>query len=522
MNTSNPQAPQSKPLDYVSLLETNHLMKTSGDQFYWLCVTRTVQGSKLFPVSAYILLSYLNAFYRWPTLLKKIEARLKAEEIADRSRLMGIKTQSTMVGACMPAFYLLGREWLISMGLLRPQDAIEDVMYVMDFWKRYQLSWHRNDGHLTNSDFSHRAQILPDRQLEVFKADMLPCQPGDALHEAAHAFLATASQYGFLVSCESRISLANTGPYRIDDQHEMLVRDFMDLSENSLPWLDGVAADVPHNNYTVVMSVKDCHFNIVDDWGSFESTPEFTADKLTGIGLYTTDALTDGFQPLGMASAEDLTRKLTELTAILKDAMNKLWTRMAGWSRDQLVDAGLLMYSSIIKDLAHVAGVYEVEDWLEIDPRAERFRTLMNDEVANALLTELVGTVSLPSQQTSPFGMMRYNNGPRQFYTPLPLSVLAGEDYIPSVGEPQRGTSHLDPKIDRYRTSRGMLTLAEYNRLARAHVPAECDDRWRFLCETWIKYNAQSGEANELYKLAQRTSRTMVGRGTGERKTEAR
>lgn len=504
---------QHKQPDYVELLEANNLMHTVGDEFYWLCVTRTVQGSKLFPVSAYILFSYLNAFYRWPSLLRKIETRMKAEEIADRARNMGIKIQNSMMGSCLPAFYLLGREWLITMGLLRPQDALDDVLYVLGFWKRYQLAWHRNDGHLTNSDFGHRAQILPDRRLEVFKADLFPCAPGEALHSAAHAFMATASQYGFLVSCESRISLTNSGPYRIDDQHEMLVRDFMDLGENSLPWLDGVAADVPHNNYTVVMSVKDCHFHLVDDWGSFESTPEFTADKLAGIGLYTSDPLSDGFEPLGMGSAEELTRTLNELTVTMKEATNRLWMRMAGWTRDQLLDAGALVYFAIIKDLAHVAGVFEVEDWLEIDPRAERFRPLLNDEFGNAALGELVGSLTMPSQQTSPFGMMRHNDGPRQAFTPLPLSVLSGEDYVPSIGPIQRGRSNLEPKRDCYRTSRGRLTLAEYNNLAQQNVPAECEERYRFLCETWVKYNAQSPLADELYKVAQRGSRTQANRG---------
>ena len=71
---------------YVQLLETNNLMQNCGDETYWLCLTRTVQESKLFPVSPYILLSYLNAFYRYPGLLRKIEAQLSAEEIADRSR----------------------------------------------------------------------------------------------------------------------------------------------------------------------------------------------------------------------------------------------------------------------------------------------------------------------------------------------------------------------------------------------------------------------------------------------------
>ena len=63
---------------YVQLLEANNLMQSVGDETYWLCVTRTVQGSKLFPVSAYILLSYLNAFYRYPTLLRKIEEKMTA------------------------------------------------------------------------------------------------------------------------------------------------------------------------------------------------------------------------------------------------------------------------------------------------------------------------------------------------------------------------------------------------------------------------------------------------------------
>ena len=265
------------------------------------------------------------------------------------------------------------------------------------------------------------------------------------------------------------------------------------------------------------MSVKDCHFHLVDDWGSFESTPEFTADKLAGIGLYTSDPLTEGHVPLGMGSAEELTRTFNQLTAVIKDATRKLWMRMADWNRDQLLDAGALAYFSIVKDLAHVAGVFEVEDWLEIDPRAERFRPLLNDEFANSALGELVGSLTLPSQQTSPFGMMRHNDGARRGLTPLPLSVLAGEDYVPTIGPIQKGSSKLDPKVDRYRTSRGQLTLAKYNELAQQHVPEACGDRYRFLCETWVKYNAHTPLANELYKLEQRTSRTMTGCGvTGE------
>lgn len=500
---------------YAQLLETNNLMQNCGDETYWLCLTRTVQESKLFPVSPYILLSYLNAFYRYPELLRKIERQMPAEEIADRGRTMGIKIQNSPLGWAMPCFYLLGREWLITMGFIRPEDAAEDVVYVLDFWKRFSLSWHRNDGHITNREYGHRAQILPDRRLEVFKSDIYWCEDGDELHEAAQAFMATASQYGFLVSCESRISLTNSGPYRLDAKHELLVRDFQDLAECSLPWLDGVAANVPYNNLTVTMAVKDCHFSLVDDWGSFESRPEFSSDKLAGVGLYTSDPLSDGFVPIGMDSREDLIGTFRELNAILKDATNQLWMRMAGWSRDQLLDAGALTYFAVCKDLAHVAGTFEVEDWLEIDPRAERFRPLLNDEYSNAFLGELVAGLTLPNQQISPFAMMQHSDRATRLFTSIPYAILAGEDYAPTVGPILRGSSNLDPKVDRYQTSKGVLTLADYNREARGAAPESCDDRYRFLCETWVKYNGETPLADELYRVEQRRSRTLKDSGIG-------
>lgn len=512
MNQSNPQgaARNSKPITYAQLLETNNLMQHVADQSYWLCLTRTVQESKLFPVSSYIVYSYLNAFYRYPELLRKIEAQMPAEDLADRARQMGVKIQAPHVAWCMPAFYLLGREMLISYGMIRPQDAVEDVIDVLDFWKRFQLSWHRNNGHRSAAEAGQRAQILPDRTVEAFKAGMYEITPGDELHEAAHAFMATASQYGFLVSCESRMSLANSGPYRVDADHEMLVRDFMDMSESSLPWLDGVASEVPFNNFTVSMLVKDCHFHLVDDWGSFESEPAFTSEKLVGIGLYVSDGLSEGHVPLGMNSREELIETFRTLNQTLKDAMEKLWLLMAEWTREQLLEAGSLVYFACVKDLAHVAGVFEVEDWLEVDPRAERFRTLFNDEYGNLLLAELVGTLGLPNHQRSPAVMAPLSDRPVGLLTPLPLSILDGEDYVGSSGPIQKGTTLLAPKQDRYRTTQGLLTLEEYNRRAREFVPAECEDRMRFLCETWVKYHPDDPRAEELYALVRKPSLSLA------------
>ena len=64
----------------------------------------------------------------------------------------------------------------------------------------------------------------------------------------------------------------------------MLVRDCFDLAEGDYPWMDGIAPEIPHNNLTIPVIMKDTHFNIVDDWGCFEATPPTTTPTSSRSG----------------------------------------------------------------------------------------------------------------------------------------------------------------------------------------------------------------------------------------------
>ena len=500
-------------IDYVRVLEANNAIQTIGDDTYWLCVTRTVQESKLFPVPSYMLLSYLCCFYRYPELLRKVEARMPAEEIGDRARAMGGKL-GNLSGWGLPTFYLLGREMLINFGLLAPADAAEDVAYVMDFWRRFKLAQQREDGHLNAREFGQRVQALPERRIQRFHAELQPCAPGSRLNTAAQTFLATISQYGFLVSCESRCALNNSGPYKLGDDREMIIREFSDLAEGDYPWLDGVAGDIPFSNLTVAMEATGCHFYLMDDWGSFESRPEFTAEKLTGVGLYTSDALSEGYVPVGMDSAETLAATFEDLTEKIRAATVALWKRMAGWSRDEMMDAGALVYFSLCKDVAHVAGVYDVNDWMTIDPRADRFRALFNDEFGRDFLGEMVGLVSLPSQQLNAYAMMQHNNNPVRYISQIPHDVVRRQGDAPVLAPIGPGVSHLPDKQDLYTTTAGRLTLADYNARAAAFRPAQMADDYRFISDTTVKYAPDDPAVQALYRLEQAGS-PLDGRGAG-------
>jgi hypothetical protein len=158
-------------LDYVRLLEANKAIQTIEDDTYWPCVTRTVQESKLFPVPSYMLLSYRNCFYLYPELLRKTESRMYAEEIGDRARAVAGKF-GNLPGWGLPTFFLLGREILINMGMLRADDAAEDVAYVMDFWRRFKLAQQREDGHLNAREVGQRVQLLHGKGSGLSRAEV--------------------------------------------------------------------------------------------------------------------------------------------------------------------------------------------------------------------------------------------------------------------------------------------------------------------------------------------------------------
>lgn len=498
-------------LTYTQLLEDNAWLRKSGDSFFFQCTTRTVQESKLFPVNPYIALSYYNAWYRWPELIRKISASMSPEEIGDRAREVSSYVNTVSLSAGVN-FYLGGRQFLIDMGLLNPTDALDDIHDVLDFTRRVNLSYHRQTGHVLNSDNSNRGQVLPERTLQVFEGDAIGCVPGDRLHKAVAGFLAAASQYAFLKNCECRLGIHNSGPYKVGD-NEMLVRDFVDLAEGDYPWLDGVASEIEHNNLTMPVIMKDTHFSIVDDWGSFEATPSYDHDNVVAVGLYSSDYLSEGYIPVHMDNASDLADYLDLLREQMADTTSQLWKRMAGWSRDQMIDAGSLVYYGIIKDLAHFAGVYEQDDWFTQDERAQRLKPLMNDEYGRDAVAEVVGFISMSSQQENPYTMSRYAAQPANMWSAIPYSVLHDTPSTATGGPMRPGVTSLAPKSALWTTTRGKLTQDECNAAAKGFVPKVHQDGGRFLDDQWVKHHATSDRARVLYEATQEQSRNLRGQG---------
>jgi len=481
---------------YVELLETNNFIQKWADSFYFQCTTRTVQESKLFPVNPYITMSYYNAWFRYPEVLRKVDAAMPAEEIGDRARQVGtyVNTISMDVGA---QFYLGGRQWFIDMGLIKPTDAVEDVVDVIDFHRRLNMSFHRAENHIMPSDGNHKDQIHTARQTEFFEEHAIGVTPGDKLHTAFTRFMAAVSAYGFLSHCECRLSFCNNGPYRTKDGNQMLVRDALDLSECDFPWMDGAASEIENNNLTIPVIMKDTDFNMVDDWGSFEASPSYDNQNLVAVGLFTSDWLSDGYIPVHMGSAAELAEYFDDQREKMEAATATMWRMMAGWTREQMIDAGLLVYAAVIKDVAHFAGVYEQDDWFLVDDRTQLFRPLMNDEYGNSAIAELVGLISLSSQDRGPHHMARYSRETGEMWSSIPYSVLADDKWTAGVGPIGGGSTSLPAKTAKWTTTQGKLTQDECNAAAKAFGSSKFDLRM-YDDDVWVKNNPDAEQTTAL------------------------
>ncbi|MEZ5122205.1 MAG: hypothetical protein R2736_11615 [Solirubrobacterales bacterium] len=214
-----------------------------------------------------------------------------------------------------------------------------------------------------------------------------------------------------------------------------------------------------------------------------------------------------------MDSAAELADYLDDLRAKMTEATAEMWKMMAGWSRDQMVEAGLLVYSGVAKDLAHFAGVYEQSDWFDVDEQCQRFKPLMNDEYGGMLIAEIVGLLSMSSQNHSEHHMTKFTDARGEMWTGIPYSILADDEWTSTVGPIGPGSTALPKKTAKWTTTRGKLTQEENNRLAREFRPSmwelrHYDDDW------WVKNHPGDPRAEQLYRATQAQSPVLRDRGS--------
>jgi hypothetical protein len=315
-----------------------------------LTAERTTLESRLIPVTAYIVVACAEAWYRYPEMMRRIDAAMTADAIGAAGRRPGSRINTVHLWS-IANFWLVGRQVMAAFGM---DDDAHDAFTVLDFWERAALAF-RSDGTRQACDAGNVVRPYDDEVIATL------IDGADALDDARLATVkrlnATLVNYLFLLYFDTRVGTGDTGPYPVpgDDGRVLLLRDFYRLGPSDY-WWSSVAAEVPYRNLTAAFVLDDVRV-LVSDFGSARTDPEDYLDRVVRFGLFTTDGNDDGrLTPVPLAEVD-------ALIDAVRAAQTRLYRDIAGMTRDEKIRCGAYVYFSFLRPFAEVAGVADELDW---------------------------------------------------------------------------------------------------------------------------------------------------------------
>ncbi|WP_246372185.1 hypothetical protein [Gordonia humi] len=334
----------------------DQLISHMGRSFKPEMTRRSDFTSEIFPMMPYMSMSVVEDFHSYPVRVRAIDAALSAEEIGARLRHAG---QISPLWIWMVGYhYLCGRELLISMGRLAPDEALDDVATVLDFWRRLALA-HRGDGTLDYKDAGFTNRFLPAADVASLRSRIAPLD--DDANRALRQLNAALSGYCFMYFTDSRVGICDNGPYPEEPGRATLVRDFLSLDSGqfSYPW--AAECDPGVAGVTLVLSFPTEGFREfeINDWGTTFTEPENFLSTVTSASVIARYA--DG-------SSRVLTpSEWPDLAGRIGEEHLKLYQTFSDMGRDDRILSATRMYTWGLRPFARVAGVEDAIDW-QISP----------------------------------------------------------------------------------------------------------------------------------------------------------
>ena len=242
---------------------------------------RTSLESKLIPVSAYIVVSCIEALLRYPDMMRRIDEAMPADEIGRRARRPGCRVNTVHLWS-ISNLPLVGRKVLELVDPVRAND-VSDLATIANFWERATRAY-RGDGSRQAWD-TNTVTPYDDEVIDELLAGVGPVD--DERRARIKRFNATLVGYLFLLYFDTRVGTGDSGPYLLPDGRVLLVRDYYQMGHSDFPWSD-VAADVPYQYLTAAMVLEGVSIDRITDFGTSNTTPEDYLDHLVGFGLFTT------------------------------------------------------------------------------------------------------------------------------------------------------------------------------------------------------------------------------------------
>ena len=288
----------------MNIKEANELIAHASELVDYQVSKRGLLESQLFPVTAYICVSFYNSYDMLYEVLKKVSEKTTPEQMGKDSRkiLSEIHALSMFY---IPLYYMAGRMGEICRNNNDPHsesnEKREQTMFILDFWKRLASSYFPDDK-ISVFD-SEKMNIALDQHDIDWTIDHIVDVTNDKGVKVKRA-MANLELISFVDECEARAKLCDHGPYKLDDNEILVMREISHLYDGNKPhfsWSE-TEAKAPYSNIAAAFRLKDVETTF-DDFASLETNPIEFSNNITGVALFTRDK--DKVIPLNLDILDD-------------------------------------------------------------------------------------------------------------------------------------------------------------------------------------------------------------------------
>lgn len=339
----------------MDIKSANDLIAHASELVDYQVSRRGLLETQLFPVTAYICISFYNAYDMLYDILKKISEKTTPEEMGGQSRKILSEIHALSI-FYIPLYYMVGRMGEIQRNNGDPKsespEKREQTLFVLDFWKRLATSYFQNQK-LSVYDSNKQNIVLYQSEISRTLNNVVDLSTEEV--KQVKRTMANLEVVSFLDECEARAKICDHGPYQISDNEALIFREISHLYDGGkphFPWSE-TNAKAPYNNIAFVYRLKEVEANF-DDFATLEANPQDFTENITGVALLTRDG--DKVKSLDL-DVLDSFRDYSE------KANKELFLKFSKWDRKQRLIAGAYAYCYGYARYTNFVGITDEINW---------------------------------------------------------------------------------------------------------------------------------------------------------------
>jgi hypothetical protein len=346
----------------MDVKDANDLITILSDIFDFHVNKRGLLESKIFPVTAYICVSFYNSYDMLYNVLKKVSQKTTPEEMGTKSRKILSEIQALTINY-LTLYYMEGRMGEIYRSGGDPKSESDEkrkqTMFILDFYKRLATSYY-SQGKLFVADLNTLnerggADNIALNQQEI---DWAINHIKDISNEEASKIkrtMANLEVFSFLDECEARAKLCDHGPYKINDKEILVFREISHLYDGGklhFPWSE-TKAKAPYSNIAFAYKLKNVKAT-VDNFATMTTEPVDWVNRITGAALFT--RVGDKVIPLELDVLDGFHEYATK-------AQRELYVKFTKWDKRERLIAGAYAYCYGYARYTNFVGITDQINW---------------------------------------------------------------------------------------------------------------------------------------------------------------